>query len=206
MYKYLLPVEEVEYFAPREKYPSLFERELDIEPIEYAILVYDASLKELKEHLYDKGFNTGFIVIEDHRGEDFSATMGIGGYFIPGWGGMVEYLDKVKKKLESKGKKRSAKAVKRIKDGLGSRYAPTYKRLHIKGWNIGEDAHIVTAHIDDPNWVAGILYPIKVLKSHRRHKSKNYKGMGNYEEGTEIFYNEVLRDVEERNPYDHFYL
>jgi len=205
MYKYLLPVEEVEYFAPREKYPSLFERELDIEPIEYAILVYDASLKELKEHLYDKGFNTGFIVIEDHRGEDFSATMGIGGYFIPGWGGMVEYLDKVKKKLESKGKKRSAKAVKRIKDGLGSRYAPTYKRLHIKGWNIGKYEHIITSHTER-NWVALPLHPIEVLKSHRRHKSKNYKGMGNYKEGTEIFYNEVLRDVEERNPYDHFYL
>jgi len=205
MYKYLLPVEEVEYFAPREKYPSLFERELDIEPIEYAILVYDASLKELKEHLYDKGFNTGFIVIEDHRGEDFSATMGIGGYFIPGWGGMVEYLDKVKKKLESKGKKRSAKAVKRIKDGLGSRYAPTYKRMHIKGWNIGKYEHIITSHTER-NWVALPLHPIEVLKSHRRHKSKNYKGMGNYKEGTEIFYNEVLRDVEERNPYDHFYL
>jgi len=205
MYKYLLPVEEVEYFAPREKYPSLFERELDIEPVGYAILVYDASLKELKEHLYDKGFNTGFIVIEDHRGEDFSATMGIGGYFIPGWGGMVEYLDKVKKKLESKGKKRSAKAVKRIKDGLGSRYAPTYKRLHIKGWNIGKYEHIITSHTER-NWVALPLHPIEVLKSHRRHKSKNYKGMGNYKEGTEIFYNEVLRDVEERNPYDHFYL
>ena len=103
--------------------------------------------------------------------------------------------------MESQGKKRRARAIKRVKDALGSRYAPTYKRLHIKGWNIGEDAHIVTAHIDDPNWVALPLHPIKVLKSHRRHKSKDYKGMGNYKEGTEIFYNEVLGEIEERNPF-----
>lgn len=205
MYKYLLPVEKVEDFAPKEKYPTLFERELYIEPIEHAILIYDTSEEELKEYLYNRGFNTGFIVIEDQRGEDFSATKGMGGYFIPGWERMVKYLDKVENWLDSKGKERSAKAVKRIKDGLGSRYAPTYERLHIKGWNIGDEEHILTAHLEF-NWVAGILYPIKVAKSHRRHKRKNYKGMGNYKKGTEIFYYNVLKDVEEKNPSEHFYL
>lgn len=193
MYKWLMPVEEVERFVDREKYRSFFTKELDIEPVRYVVILHKTNKKELKRYLHEQGYNTWFK-IEDRRGEDISATKGTGRYVIPGWKKMIEYFERTEKKLYSKGKRRRARLVRKIKLFLGSRYAPTEDRLHLKGWKIGEEEYAFTAHIDHPNWVTFPFRPLAVLRAHLR------RGRGDYESGTKMFYEDELKSVEEKYP------
>lgn len=103
--------------------------------------------KELERLLMDLGYNVK-VLMSKTFGCDYDAATNIGGYSVPGWGRVVDYLRKYDNNL----------AV-----FFGKRFAPGKSRLHIHVYE-GKTHTYIIPHIDEFNWINTNLAGVR--KSH----------------------------------------
>jgi len=102
---------------------------------------------EMEKLLTDLGYNVK-VLMSKTFGCDYDAATNIGGYSIPGWEKVVDYLRKYNNNL----------AV-----FFGKRFAPGKSRLHIHVYE-GNTHTYVIPHIDEFNWINSNIAGVK--KSH----------------------------------------
>jgi hypothetical protein len=145
----------------------IYEREFDVDHVKkiFRITTEGSSsmtVNQIRDFFDDIGFN-GDVSFSDVHGSDIMLAYNIGGFLIPFYKNIIDFLFK--------------KSC--YKNLLLTKLSPGKKRLHCRIYHGSKGEWYLTAHVDDANWL-NFFQPFKLVKSHFT------KGSGDYDTGTEI--------------------